>query len=83
MPKFLRQVNQNNWYVENIKPWLAKGDIPADSLKDVQTTKNELSLWLVYDDLSNLERLAAALVAHRNYTNRSTISSLMYIFRIH
>lgn len=68
MPKFLRQVNQNNWYVENIKPWLAKGDIPADSLKDVQTTKNELSLWLVYDDLSNLERLAAALVAHRNYT---------------
>jgi len=67
VPKFLRQVNQNRWYQELMEPWLAKGDIPADPLKDVVTDKNELSLWLVDDELSNLERLTAALVAHRRY----------------
>ncbi|MFN8496058.1 MAG: hypothetical protein U0350_51175 [Caldilineaceae bacterium] len=66
MSYILRIINKNRWYrdAENY-PGKEQADAPADTLVDLRTEENELSVWLVDDDLANLERLLAALAANR------------------
>lgn len=65
MPLVIRRVTQARWFRDVIRPWLQKGEIPADPLADLRTTKNSLSVYLVDDDKSNLDRVICALAATR------------------
>jgi hypothetical protein len=61
MSKLLRKVKQNRWYKDEAAPLLAKGDVPADPLGDLNTSQNKLSVYQVDEDLANVERIARAL----------------------
>jgi hypothetical protein len=43
---------------------LEEGEFQADPLADFQTTENIFSVWLIEDDLSNLNRIITALAAN-------------------
>jgi hypothetical protein len=66
MPLMLRKIRKARWYQHNQAdfPWLLDEDIPADPLGDLVTNDNELSVWQINDDKSNLHRIAAALAAN-------------------
>ena len=64
MAWYFREVNQNRWYKEKLAEWVNHGDIPADTLSDVRTTDNALSLYVV-EESENLLRIVAALKASR------------------
>ena len=65
MPSLHRIIRKNRWYIEEALFYLQCGDIPADPLGDLRTDKNSLSVWLIEDDRSNLERVIAAFAAAR------------------
>jgi len=46
---------------------LEEGQFQADPLGDFQTTENMLSVWLIEDDLSNLNRIITASAANCDY----------------
>ncbi|MCK4296647.1 MAG: hypothetical protein KAX28_08360 [Candidatus Marinimicrobia bacterium] len=64
MPLLLRKIRKSKWY---LLPWLSKGDLQADSIVDLSTKNNELSVWFIKDDKSNLERIITALAARCDY----------------
>jgi len=60
----MRVARNGRWHSYD---WLPPGEPPADVLDDLQTRgTNALSLWLIEDDRSNLERVAAALASGRD-----------------
>ncbi len=59
----LRKIEKNRWMPE---AYVAQDDVPADALRDLQTGSNKLSVWLIEEDKSNLERIVVALAAMRN-----------------
>jgi hypothetical protein len=61
MPLLLIGVRENRWHKEPAAGYLALGDVPADPLGDLRTSKNCLSVWAVLDDRSNLLRIVRAL----------------------
>src|SRR5687768_8214903 len=61
----MRVVRRNRWYPEGLQAWLRKGEPPADSLLDLQTEDNQLSVWLIDDGRSDVERIAVAIAATR------------------
>ena len=61
MPLLLRTVRQNRWHKQTAQPFLDKDDVPADPLGDLRTTENRLSVWIVSEDRSNLERVVRAV----------------------
>lgn len=65
MAFIFRQVRKNRWYKGEAESSLSINDVPADPLGDLQTKSNELSIWLIDDEKSNLERVASALAAGR------------------
>ncbi|MCI0490485.1 MAG: hypothetical protein L0229_28150 [Blastocatellia bacterium] len=74
MPFILRKIRKAKWYKSEGVPWLAEGDLQADALVDLATKGNRLSIYLVYDDRSNLERVVAALAT----ANTDYISDFEY-----
>jgi len=64
MALILRIIRKSRWY---LKPsWLSEGEIQADAFGDLLTLNNELSVWHIDDNRSNLERVIAALAAKRD-----------------
>jgi hypothetical protein len=61
MALFVRKVRQNRWFREDAAPFLATGDVPADSVIDLQTSSNLLSVWEIEPDRSDLSRIVRAL----------------------
>ena len=62
----LRVIRQSRWEKTSDFDAVAETDIPADALADFAGTKeNKLSVWLVDDDLQELNGLLAALAAVR------------------
>ncbi len=61
MPLLLRTVRENRWYKAPAAALLREGDVPADPVGDLTTTKNALSVWHVEPDRSNLERVVRAV----------------------
>ena len=59
----LRKIEKNRWMPE---AYVAQDDVPADALRDLQTGSNKLSVWLIEEDKSDLERIVVALAAMRN-----------------
>jgi len=74
VPFFLRKVRFNRWFNIEECPWLAKDELPADPLGDLETSNNELSLWQIEEDQSNLERIITAIAA-----NRESVQNVDYI----
>lgn len=64
MPFLLRKLDRRAAF--HPVPWIEDGDVQADALYDLRTHGNELSVWMVPEDHSNLERVVAALAAARN-----------------
>jgi hypothetical protein len=71
MALILRIVRKSRWSFT--PPWLSEDDLQADSLVDFSTKKNELSVWHIDKDESNLKRIISALAA-----NRDTLSNFDY-----
>lgn len=46
--------------------YLSQNDVEADYFKDIETTKNSLSIWEIDDDKKDLERVIAALASNKN-----------------
>jgi len=61
MPLLLRTVRQNRWIKVEAAPFLANNDIPADCLGDMPTQENQLSVWVIEQDRSNIERVVRAV----------------------
>jgi len=66
MPLLLHTVRQNRWLKAEAKPWLDKGDVPADPIGDLRTNGNRLSVWELVPDRSNLERIVRAIAVGRD-----------------
>lgn len=75
MPFLLRKIRKSRWYTEDLS-WLNSDELQADSLSDMVTTANKLSVYRINDDKSNLNRVAAALVA--NCENISNFDYLLF-----
>lgn len=63
MAFLLRKIRRNRWYKEQIE-WLPDGELQADPLSDLGTKSNELSVYHVVKDESNLDRIIASLAAN-------------------
>jgi hypothetical protein len=60
--------NKRRWDVES---WVPPGDIPAGPFGDLAPSPTSaLSIWLIDQDLSNLDRIVAALAAGRNHLDK-------------
>ncbi|MGH7842839.1 MAG: hypothetical protein ACREQD_10435 [Candidatus Binataceae bacterium] len=67
MELFLRKIDDLlAWEWEGTHTWLQPGDIPTDTLNDLRTKRNSLSVWCVEPGEANLQAIAAALMVHRN-----------------
>lgn len=66
MPLLLHAVRQNRWLREPALPWLERNDVPADPVGDLKTSQNRLSVWVVADDRSNIERIVRAIAIGRD-----------------
>ena len=73
MPFVLRKIRKSKWWKHPGVPWLAHSDLQADALGDLQTSSNQLSVYHIEDDKSNLEQIVTALAA-----SRDTIANLDY-----
>lgn len=62
MPWFLRKIKSSRW-TGDLPKWIPQGDVDADKLKDLATTKCELSVWVINDEKSNLDQIITALAA--------------------
>lgn len=60
MTLVLRKITKSKWYAA---PWLPAGDAPADALGSLGTRRNTLSIWMIEEDESDLERIVAAVAA--------------------
>lgn len=63
MPFVLRKIRQSRWFRHEEHTWLEEDEVQADTLLDLRTEDNALSVWLVEDDRSNLDRVVAALAS--------------------
>lgn len=61
MPLLLRKIRKARWYQNEGAHWLPAGEVQADALGDLTTKNNELSVWYVNDNRSNLEQVVTAL----------------------
>ena len=64
MPQLLVTVKQARWRKPS-PAFVQQGDVPSDCLGDLKTTGHCLSVWVIEDDKSNLERVVTALAANR------------------
>src|SRR5215510_4864620 len=64
MAFLLRKIRKTRWYRTESFDWLPNGELPADPLSDLGTKSNELSVYHVAADESNLDRIIASLAAN-------------------
>jgi hypothetical protein len=76
VPRLLIKVRKANWQKDALPSFVEEGDIPADCLRDLRVKDNQLSVWHVNDDNSNLKRVLTALAA--NAGNLSNTDYLLF-----
>ena len=72
MPLLLREVNNIRWWdsQRNLgEEWLKEGELRSDALKSLRSKDNKVSVFLIEDDASNLDRILAAFAAGRQELN--------------
>jgi hypothetical protein len=67
VPYLLRKIKRSNWFSE--VDWLPANELQADALGDLASKNNELSVWFVSDDNSNLTEVVAALSLSGDYVS--------------
>lgn len=65
VPLLLRKIRKAKWYKNPDVPWLSQKELQADALGDIATAANKLSVYLIEEDKSNLNRVIAALAVQR------------------
>jgi hypothetical protein len=63
VPRLLLKIHKIVWERTALPSFVKEGDISADCLGELNTEKNELSVWYVEDDGANLNRVLTALAA--------------------
>jgi len=58
---YLRKIRKAKWYKSELLPWLSQNDLQADALVDLSTKSNELSVYLVDQDKTDLNQVVVAL----------------------
>lgn len=71
MSSVLRIIRRTKWYRPD---WIHNNEVPADPLTDFKTENNTLSVWLLIDEQSDLDRIISALAC-----NRDDISNFDYL----
>ncbi len=64
MPLLIKLDNKRMW---DRPDWLAAGEVPAEAVQDFRADGNELSVWYVEPDQSNLDRVLTAIAANREH----------------
>src|SRR5215813_14154600 len=67
MPLLIKLDNKRMW---DRPEWLPVGEVPAEAVQDFRVDGNELSLWYVEPDGSNLDRVLAAIAANRQHVDK-------------
>jgi len=67
MPLLVKLDNKRMW---DSPGWLPAGEVTADAVLDLRVEQNELSVWFVEQDRSNLERVLGALAANREHVEK-------------
>lgn len=63
MPLLVRKVGKHHfWLKAPALQYLDKNDSPADAVSDLRTKENRISVYVVADDKSNLNRILSAIV---------------------
>lgn len=72
MPLALRKTRVNDIWDNTAGDisWLAVDDVAADPLTDLTTSNNSLSIYVINDDKSDLNRCLSALAAQRNHLQK-------------
>jgi hypothetical protein len=73
VPQVLRKIRTQKWLCKGHK-WLGQDELQADALVDLASKGNELSVYVVSDDRSNLEQVVAAMAV----TNTERIDNFDY-----
>jgi hypothetical protein len=63
MALLLRVITKPKWVAPD---WMGAGDVPADALADLRADNNELSVWGIEPDRSNLTTALAAAASNRD-----------------
>lgn len=66
MPFLLRVIRKARWLASPDIPWLARGSLQADAIVDLKTSDNELSVWHIENDKSNLDQVVTAVASNRD-----------------
>lgn len=66
MPEYLRKIRKVRWYNAT---WLSETELQADAFADLQTSNNNLSVWEIEDNHSNLDRIIEALAANCSFVS--------------
>ena len=67
-----RKIDHKSWWRpdrDTSENWLPKDELRADALQDLKTENNALSVYLLSDDESALDRVIAACAGTRNCVN--------------
>lgn len=78
MPLLLRKIRKSRWLPA--PAWIPEGTLHADPLADLVTKENQLSVWRVEDDESNLEEIVIALAG--NFENPSNLDYILFDERL-
>jgi hypothetical protein len=72
MPLFLRVISSlNSWDTEKDPPQLSIDDVSADMVTDLRTTNNNLSVFQIENEGTNVDRIITALAATRQHLQPS------------
>lgn len=67
---WFRKIRKSKWYKNSEVSWLGEHDLQGDALTDLTTQNNALSMWIVEDNSSNLNRIISAIAAtNQNLSN--------------
>ena len=67
-----RSIGNKHWYSDDqpdFRDWLREGELVADVLKELRTTRGSLSVYRVHPNKQNLDRIISAYACTRNSLN--------------
>lgn len=67
-----RSIGNKHWYSDDqpdFKDWLADGELVADALKELRTTRGSLSVYRVDSEKRSFDRVVSAYACTRNSLN--------------
>jgi len=75
VPHLVRLISRRNW---DSLPWLTEGEVQADALRDLCTDENMLSVWLVENVETDIDRVIVALASNRQRPDKLDYALINY-----